>query len=122
MGAGKTLLTKGIYLGVGGSDQDGVTSPTYNLVHVYDDVEPAFVHADLFRLERDDQWESLDPETTLFSYGGVVVIEWPKNVGNGIDRSIALSIDLFRRSDDGRRIVLSASEARFCAVFEELEK
>lgn len=120
MGAGKTLLTKGLYLGAGGNDPDGVTSPTYNLVHVYDDVTPPFVHADLFRLERDDQWESLDPETTLISYGGIVVVEWPKIAGDGMDRATALTIELSRLDDDARRIVLSASDVRYARIFEIL--
>lgn len=49
LGAGKTLLTRGIALGLG-IPADQVNSPTFTLIQAYDSPIPV-IHVDLYRLE-----------------------------------------------------------------------
>jgi tRNA threonylcarbamoyladenosine biosynthesis protein TsaE len=57
LGAGKTVLAKGILSGLGVADADEVTSPTFTLIHEYGDGR-AF-HLDLYRLDTAAQVEGL---------------------------------------------------------------
>lgn len=73
LGAGKTQLTKGIAAGMG--VQDDVTSPTFNILMVYEGAEMPLYHFDLYRLEDPDQLE----DTGLYDLlgaDGPCVIEW----------------------------------------------
>jgi tRNA threonylcarbamoyladenosine biosynthesis protein TsaE len=73
LGAGKTALTQGIGAGLGVTGT--ITSPTFTLVHVYEDGRLPVHHLDVYRLEQLD--EVLDiglPE--LLDEGGVVLVEW----------------------------------------------
>jgi tRNA threonylcarbamoyladenosine biosynthesis protein TsaE len=74
LGTGKTTLTKGIVSGLGAANEDDVTSPTFNLVHVYG--KPAKVyHADLYRIESLHDFETLGMED-MFSTPSVAILEW----------------------------------------------
>lgn len=73
LGAGKTQFCKGVAAGLGSPAR--VTSPTFNIMLVYDDGRLPVFHFDLYRL--DDEWgledvgfyEALEDE-------GVCLIEW----------------------------------------------
>ena len=72
LGAGKTVLAKGIARGLGVSEE--VTSPTFNILLVHEG-RIALNHIDLYRLERVGELEDIDYRGTLES-GGVSVVEW----------------------------------------------
>lgn len=110
LGAGKTLLAKGIAQGM---DVEGpVTSPTYVLARVHPARSaggPAMVHVDVYRLLDQssephggnllDELDSLDLDTDLDD--AVVVVEW----GQGLAERLSehhLCIDLQRGADDVR--------------------
>lgn len=106
LGAGKTMLTKGIAQAM---DVDGpVTSPTYVLARVHParrDGAPALVHVDIYRLldhggDLLGELDSLDLDTDLDD--AVVVVEW----GEGLAERLSdhhLDIRLDRDVDtDGR--------------------
>lgn len=73
LGAGKTQLTKGIAAGMG--IEDDVTSPTFNILMVYEGVEMPLYHFDLYRLDDPDQLEDIGFYDVLEG-DGVCVIEW----------------------------------------------
>ncbi len=76
LGAGKTVLARGITEGLGG-DPDLVTSPTYVLVNEYPlpDDEMILFHLDLFRLSSPNaELASLGIEEMLAE--GILVVEW----------------------------------------------
>ena len=52
LGAGKTLLVKGVGQGLG-LDPDLVTSPTFSIMNEYTGIEPPLYHFDLYRLQND---------------------------------------------------------------------
>jgi tRNA threonylcarbamoyladenosine biosynthesis protein TsaE len=72
LGAGKTTLAKGIVKGLGAAQPDEVSSPTFTLIHEY---SPSVYHIDLYRLDREDQVETLGLEEIL-DRTAVVLIEW----------------------------------------------
>lgn len=72
LGAGKTVLSKGIARGLGVMEE--IVSPTYTIVSEYPAPKP-FYHIDLYRVEGREQVESLGLDD-IFGAGGVSVIEW----------------------------------------------
>lgn len=73
LGAGKTLLVQGIAAGLGVSE--GVTSPTFTILQVYDAARLMIYHFDLYRLENPDDLEDIGFEEYV-RRDGVAVIEW----------------------------------------------
>jgi tRNA threonylcarbamoyladenosine biosynthesis protein TsaE len=73
LGAGKTQLTKGIAQGMG--IDDDVTSPTFNILMVYEGARQPLYHFDLYRLDDPDQLEDIGFYEILDG-DGPCVIEW----------------------------------------------
>jgi len=73
LGAGKTVLTRGIALGLG-IPMDQVNSPTFTLIQEYTGSIP-LIHVDVYRLERPSEIATLGLEE-YFTPGRVVIIEW----------------------------------------------
>ena len=97
LGSGKTTLVSGLVEGV----HPGLRSrsPTYVRVEVYGSA-PAVVHADLYRLESDEEWATLGIED-LAAEDAVVVIEWAdRATGRLPDSRLDL---LLRWSDESAR-------------------
>ena len=77
MGAGKTTFTRLFCRALG--IQEGVSSPTFQLVHVYSGKVPVY-HLDLYRLESLQAVLELDVLAKLESPGAIALIEWPETV------------------------------------------
>jgi tRNA threonylcarbamoyladenosine biosynthesis protein TsaE len=84
LGAGKTVIAKGIARGLDVPDE--ITSPTFTLLEIYRG-RTDFYHFDLYRIERDDEFEELGFED--YWYGsGVSVIEWADRAGGRLPSRI----------------------------------
>ena len=105
LGAGKTVLTKGIAAAM---DVDGpVTSPTFVLARVHPARRtgaPAMIHVDVYRLldhtgaDLLDELESLDLDTELD--GAVVVVEWGEGLAERLsDRHLDVRMERISNSD-----------------------
>jgi tRNA threonylcarbamoyladenosine biosynthesis protein TsaE len=97
LGAGKTVLAKGIVAGLGGREE--ATSPSFTLVNVYDAPLPVY-HLDFYRLEREEEVESLGLRD-LLDGRGVILVEWADRVPAGLPQD-RLEVT-FRRIDEQRR-------------------
>lgn len=75
LGAGKTLITKGIAAGLGVDRPEYVTSPTFTIHNRYRGRLP-LDHLDFYRLGDETELEDLGLEEVLGG-AGVCVIEWP---------------------------------------------
>jgi tRNA threonylcarbamoyladenosine biosynthesis protein TsaE len=106
LGAGKTTLAKGIISGLGASEPEDVTSPTFTLVHEYG--EGRVYHIDLYRLDRAEQVATLGLDE-IFDREAVVLIEWGERFPQLLpDDRIEIRIESF--NEDSRRIEMTGLE------------
>ena len=99
MGMGKTAFTRGLARGLG--IQDGVSSPTFALIHEYHGRLDVY-HFDMFRVTG---WDDLY-STGFFDYletGGVLVIEWSENIEAALPQN-AIHIEIQQGSNENERI------------------
>jgi tRNA threonylcarbamoyladenosine biosynthesis protein TsaE len=81
LGAGKTLLVKGICAALGIYEED-VTSPSFTLVNPYTG-RLRLYHIDLYRLDEGaSAAHAVDLDELLIDEQAVIVIEWPERMGN----------------------------------------
>ncbi|MEA1923490.1 MAG: tRNA (adenosine(37)-N6)-threonylcarbamoyltransferase complex ATPase subunit type 1 TsaE [Pseudomonadota bacterium] len=92
LGAGKTLLTKGIAKGLGVSDWYYLNSPTFTLINEYQGRLPLY-HFDLYRLGDIDELFELGFNDYLAA-PGVLVIEWPEKASSLLPTENLLNIRL----------------------------
>ena len=120
LGAGKTVLAKGIARGLAVAAP--VTSPTFTLINEYLGRYPLY-HMDFYRLS--DPLELEDLGYSEFFYGaGVTLIEWPERAGEllpdaRLDVVIRLTDDP-GVSFDHREITFLPHGAAYVALLEEL--
>ncbi len=110
LGAGKTTLTKGIISGLGAAREEDVTSPTFNLVHVFktQGSSPTKVyHVDLYRLEGTHDLESIALDDIL-SEPCVAIIEWSERLTLRCSWPM-IHIELDHAGLDARRIQITYS-------------
>ena len=109
LGAGKTLLTKGILNSLG-FDVDEVTSPSFTLVNLYKAHRFNVYHIDLWRCEGDDVAFSVGLDEIVDEPNRVVIIEWAERLGEYQFDSVVYRIDLDGDGDEPRRIMIEKQE------------
>ncbi len=109
LGAGKTLLTKGV-LSALEYDVDEVTSPSFTLVNLYKTERFNIYHIDLWRADSEDAPFSVGLEEILEDDKGIVIIEWAERLANFGFRSVVYRIDLEGDGDGSRRITVKRTE------------
>lgn len=109
LGAGKTLLTKGI-LSALGFDVDEVTSPSFTLVNLYKTEQFNVYHIDLWRAEGEDAAFSVGLDEIVAEARAVVVIEWAERLRNFVFESIVYRVGLVGDGDEPRRIEIEHGE------------
>ena len=92
LGAGKTLLTKGIAKGLGVPDWYYLNSPTFTLINEYQGRLPLY-HFDLYRLGDLDELFELGFDDYL-AKPGVLVIEWPEKASSLLPTENLINIRL----------------------------
>ena len=103
MGAGKTAFTRGLARGLG--INDGVSSPTFALVHEYEGRFPLY-HFDMYRIGSFDDLYS----TGFFDYieNGVMLIEWSENIEPFLpENRISITINVL--SEQEREITMEGA-------------
>jgi tRNA threonylcarbamoyladenosine biosynthesis protein TsaE len=101
LGAGKTVLVRGIAAGMGVTGR--ISSPTFVIARVHRSGRAGgvpLIHVDAYRLGDDlDQLDGLDLDTDLMD--AAVVVEWGEGIGGALSADHLL-IHLNRRDDDVR--------------------
>lgn len=106
LGAGKTLLTKGLASAL--EIKEDVTSPTYNIVCEYNG-KLKLNHMDLYRISDIDEFEMLGVDNLLFS-NDVTVIEWSERIEDYLPEDI-ISITMERDpNNENRNITITGME------------
>lgn len=100
LGAGKTTFTKGLAAGL--EIPDIIKSPTFTIIHEYQDGRLPLYHMDAYRLENGGA-EDLGLEE-YFDGDGVSVVEWAEFVEDELPADF-LAIHFKRIDDDNTRIL-----------------
>ena len=112
LGAGKTLLTKGI-LNALDFDVDEVTSPSFTLVNLYKAVTFDIYHIDLWRLDGPgDAAAAVGLDEILENERAVTVIEWADRLEPHSISNKTIKIFIAGDGDEPRRISLSQKPER----------
>ncbi len=104
LGAGKTLLTKGI-LNALDFDIDEVTSPSFTLVNLYRTPTADVYHIDLWRLnENSDAASAVGLDEILAEESSVVIIEWSEKLRSFSHSGSIIEISIAGDGDDRRTV------------------
>ena len=102
LGAGKTVFARGVAAGLGIREEE-VSSPTFTLVQEYRGGRIPLFHADLYRLETEDEIGALGIEEMLRA--GAVLVEWGERLPSWLRRD-ATTVRFEELGEDSRRIHL----------------
>ncbi len=105
LGAGKTVLAKGIATALGITE--AIVSPTFTLVQEYDGREKLY-HLDIYRLSGEDEFESMGGEEFLYP-DGISLIEWSEKIDSMLPPS-TIYIDITINDDLTRKITIKGLE------------
>ena len=105
LGAGKTVIAKGIMSGLG-YDPDEVTSPSFTLVNLYNAKLDVY-HIDLWRLDRETDAEvAIGLDDILANDKAVVVIEWAEKLGARSFANPTIRVSIEGDGDEPRKITV----------------
>ena len=104
LGAGKTLLTKGILHGLG-YDVDEVTSPSFTLVNLYKVEDLNVYHIDLWRLDsKSDAAAGVGLGEILDDPRAIAIIEWPDRLSSVPEAKRVIIISIKGDGEDAREV------------------
>lgn len=107
LGAGKTLLTKGIMSGLG-YDVDEVSSPSFALVNHYRTPRFDVYHIDLWRLDNDpDPALSVGLDEILDEENSIAIIEWAERLGPKQIPADVVTVRINGSGDQPRRVSIA---------------
>lgn len=110
LGAGKTLMTKGIVHALG-FDVDDVTSPSFALVNLYKTDQQNVYHVDLWRInEGSDAAFTVGLDEILDDPKAIVIIEWAERLGGKHLSGRVIDIAIKGHGDEPRKITLKLPE------------
>lgn len=109
LGAGKTLLTKGI-LSALDFDVDEVNSPSFTLVNLYQTDRFNVYHLDLWRIDdNSDAAFAVGLDEILEDEKAVVIIEWAERLGDYPFPQKTIRIEITGDGDDPRIIEITST-------------
>lgn len=104
LGAGKTLLTKGILYSLD-FDVDEVTSPSFTLVNRYD-AKFTVYHLDLWRIEENVAF-AVGLDELLEEENAIVIIEWSERLDSFKFENKVIRIKIEGDGDETRKVSIS---------------
>ncbi|MDD5477616.1 MAG: tRNA (adenosine(37)-N6)-threonylcarbamoyltransferase complex ATPase subunit type 1 TsaE [Candidatus Omnitrophica bacterium] len=118
LGAGKTVLAKGIAQGLG-INKNNVISPTFVLLRVHQG-RHLLQHFDLYRLRSIEDIFSLGYEEYFYAQA-VTIIEWPERLKFLLPKEF-LKIKLLTKAKNKRLLKFSARGMRHKALLEKIHE
>ncbi len=108
LGAGKTMLVKGIAHALG-IDEEEVTSPSFTLVNPHQG-KVLLYHIDLYRLDQGaSAAHAVDLDEILTDEDAVVIIEWAERLGRYPLPDKVWRISIAGDGDEARKISIAAA-------------
>ena len=101
LGAGKTLFVQNLARALG--VQGDVTSPTFNLMNVYEGKMKIF-HFDLYRLEQEYELEEIGFYDYVEETDGLVLIEWAEKFVDCLPDNY-ISLEIQRTEQEDQRLI-----------------
>ncbi len=117
LGAGKTCFIKGLARGLH-LQEERILSPTFTMIQEHQGRLPLY-HIDLYRLDETDL-DELGLRDYLFS-SGVAAVEWFERLREADDLN-CLQIRISYDGANCRKIELTASDDRYAALLQRLER
>ena len=117
LGAGKTVVVKGMAEGLGVADT--VTSPTFTFVNEYAAGGRRLTHADLYRIESYEDLESIGWSDVVLE-ADVLAVEWAEHADGELPTP-RIEVALMLGAGDERRVELRAVGAEAQAALARLQ-
>jgi tRNA threonylcarbamoyladenosine biosynthesis protein TsaE len=106
LGAGKTVLVKGIAKGLG--IRGDINSPTFVIIKSYDMGRLRFNHIDLYRITN---LEGIGIEEYLDDYEAITVVEWGEKIKDSIEEYLFIKFEIL--DDNSRKIIFTPMGDRY---------
>ena len=119
LGSGKTVLTKGIAMGLG-IDRNLVISPSFVIMRKYGARRVSLNHFDLYRLKKTDEILSLGYEEYFYD-GAVTVVEWAQRLKGLLPREY-LKIEFFIKGNSQRELKITALGSRYQTLLDRMKE
>jgi tRNA threonylcarbamoyladenosine biosynthesis protein TsaE len=116
LGAGKTVLTKGVVRGLGSDDV--ARSPTFVIVAEYAARIPIY-HMDLYRLSESSMFDNMFLEEYIYG-DGLCIVEWPNQIPDMFPQ-YSIKIQINYVDEEIRHIKVQGSDIRHKYLFEKLK-
>lgn len=117
LGAGKTVLVKGIAKGL--KIEEDPSSPTFVFMNVYEGTFPLY-HFDLYRISGADDLDSIGYTDYAFSKG-VCAVEWADKIPDELpDSTVIIEISDYKSREEGslnRRILKFTGSEKWLSLF-----
>ncbi len=117
MGAGKTTFTKSFAKAL--NILEYVTSPTFSLVNSYYGIKE-LNHLDLYRIEQEEEVESIDIDTYYYP-DGVTIVEWAKRASSYLPKYY-IEIKINKVGETEREFLIEGRNTLENKLIERLEK
>jgi len=102
LGAGKTVLARGIAKGLGINEY--ITSPTFNIINTYETENIIFNHMDAYRMTDPEMLYDIGFDEMVES-ADLTVIEWSNLIADVIGE-YSVRVDMLRGDSEEKRIII----------------
>lgn len=103
LGAGKTTLVKGIAKGAANYSSEGVNSPTFTYLNIYEGTTSIY-HFDLYRIKDSQEFIEMGFDE-FFSEEGICCIEWSERIEEILPKNF-LAIEMKNCGETAREIFI----------------
>ncbi len=117
LGTGKTVFVRGMTDALKVPASDGVCSPSYALINLYESGAIPVAHLDLYRLADADELEGIGFRD-LLDGDYLVLVEWADRVAEAV-QAASIVLTLVDEGPESRRVIIRALEPAFLEALQQ---